>query len=146
MFLYAGYLVTKCLLHVFFAIIVNENSMYSSDKRIFHQKRLSLLYETIIIHTIKKVEKNSDERSLLMSFALFFQEGSNIMGRSSIIGESSDVPRALFDCVNDSYFFHLYYRIWDFSQSYCLICFSEIIHYFLLLLISSYIFFISTLR
>jgi hypothetical protein len=30
-----------------------------------------------------------------MSFALFFQEGSNIMGRSSIIGESSNVPRAL---------------------------------------------------
>jgi hypothetical protein len=74
MFLYAGYLVTKCLLHVFFAIIVNENSMYSSDKRIFHKKRVSLLYETII-HTIKKVEKNSDERSLLMSFALFSKRG-----------------------------------------------------------------------
>jgi hypothetical protein len=44
-----------------------------------------------------------------MSFALFFQEGSNIMGRSSIIGESSNVPRALI------YYFFL---IFDHSHSF----------------------------
>jgi hypothetical protein len=53
------------------------------------------LYNAINIHTIKRLKNQQLEGSSNMSFAFLFQEGSSIMGRSSNIGGSSNVSRAL---------------------------------------------------